>query len=608
MMIQIDGGGLINMTSVLNVDYVFDVSSVLVKRGQAMVLKVVGNMSNHAPGTQDLYTIAFSFNYTNTLTRQHGFQPTVEAVMPDGVVVESMRTDAPSSGIGGSGVEYCSGVQVVGDTTVLPGRNTELTGGASLRIYQEIKHDGLAECIFVIQPENPNEFLLKLSFDEYDLNEETERVEIFNGDSPSAPRMGILYKKTYTFGSDPKYFYAGEEMFVEECAVTFRLQARRNVPAGQKELLGYVKGRMGFALTYDLVDPSKMNHFKAQLGFGGMVDSVTDKAIQLKLRKVFGAAMGIMYPSVVFDSASDGRRYMLLDVHVDRRSGTGAASVRVLCTSPDSTLQKADKFASDLNAGLVTSSMNDAGIPGGVVLTAPIQVFRCGIELECVPTEPVVVPPPPTTPIPLEQTPLPFPLEAVVRLSLALILGPLSVAFCICVLYLVLKRQEAAKIAAKKQQGIDAYDVWIEEKSATLKAMSGRDLGVMAEKYELVEENKWDPAEMYEMIPEMAKFFFRTERGCGFMPEGVFKYVPESMYAEGKPVALMKAKPSAAEQKEKDVVEVETAQVSADLHFQEGSEAKNDAKKRVKKKPVPQHTVKWVKRAVKEETQEEVAV
>ena len=60
--------------------------------------------------------------------------PTVSAVMPDGIVIQSMQAATPSSGVGGSGVEYCSGVQVIVDKTALPDRNTGLLGGQTLRV------------------------------------------------------------------------------------------------------------------------------------------------------------------------------------------------------------------------------------------------------------------------------------------------------------------------------------------------------------------------------------------------------------------------------------------------------------------------------------------
>ena len=620
MLIELEGRGLINATSVLNVDYVFDVSSRLVYKDQAFVLTVLTNLSDHAPATQDIQSFAFSFNYTNPPIRQDSFVPTVTSSLEEGTLIGAMAADRD---VGASGVSYCNGVLVVAGGKSLPAQNVNLEPGQRLRVYQEITHDGVAECIFIIQPENPNQWLMKLKFDEYDVNEGNEMVEMFNGDSPAAPRMGILYKKTNSFRLDKKYFLSSKEMFVEECAVTLRLLARRLVPAGQQELLGYSKGRAGFAFSYDLIDPSKMDHFKAQLGFSDMVDDVTENSVQLKLRKVFAGTIDILYPSVVFDGASSSRRSVGLVVEVTRgrRAGQGAASIRVLCTSPDETSRQADAFSAVINADLVSSQMNIAGIPGRVVLTAPIQVFRCGIELECVPWEPEIIPV--TTPMPQPPVipPEPFPLLKVASFALGIILGPSIVVLCAVIAYFYFKRKGASELAAKRSLAIEAFKEWISNKEDDFREMSGNELGRLAERFELVEEDQWTDDEMPDRISEMAKYFYRIERGFGCKPEGVYRHVPPKLFAPAKPAVPEKKVKSKGQKGEKVVekpVEMqkeELLEVTANIKFaDDGDDGENgkgcDKKKKGKKRDeTKEEKVLWIKRAVVvSEAHEEVAV
>jgi hypothetical protein len=615
MLVRIEGLGFINMTSTLNVDYVFDVSSRLALVNQALVLTVVTNLSDHSTATQNMLQIAFSFNSTNPTVRRFSSKPIVAASLPAGVVLKGTQANPTGWGVGGSGINYCSGVEVISDNTKtsLPFENVGVeTGNKKLGVYHEITHDGVAECIFVVQPHNPKQWLLRFSFDQYDVNEATEMVEMFNGDSPASPRMGILYRQTGAFSLDSRYFLANKDMFVDDCVITFRLLARRRVAAGKQELLGYAKGRLGFALSFKLVDPTKMDHFKAELGFNDMVDSVEDVSVQLKLRKVFASVLDIMYPSVVFEGASAARRTTLLvDFTSHRRAGTSSAAIRVLCTSPDATTQQADAFGSALNANLVTSAMNDAGIPGSALLAAPIQVFRCGKELECVPwvipPEIIITTPPPPPPPPA----VPFPIIPVVQLALGIILGPAIVGICVLCLFFHFKKKMSADVAAKKQMAIEAFKGWMEDKTAELEASDAHSLGKLAEKHELVQDGEWKEEEIKDMIPEMAKYFYRIEIGLGVKPEGIYRYVPTEMYQDPAKLKGMKKKPEKVVKQVKE----ETAEVSGELAFQEGDENENPegaTKKKSQKRTEArdEHKILWIKRASdsKPETQEEVAV
>ena len=218
---------------------------------------------------------------------------------------------------------------------------------------------------------------------------------------------------------------------------------------------------MGFAVSYKLVDPKKMDHFIAPLGFSDMVDDITEASIQLKLRKVFAAIMSIMYPSVVFDEASAARRSKA-GFASGRRAGTSTASIRVLCNSPTDATSLADSFSTAINADSVSVGMNAVGIPGRVALTGPVRVYRCGIELECVPTPPRVIPEETPPPVPPEGTPKPFPLIQVIQLSVGIIIGPLIVGLCVLAVFCHMKMKLHKELTAKRKQAIEAFNEWME--------------------------------------------------------------------------------------------------------------------------------------------------
>ena len=632
MLVHVVGQGLLNVTSVLNVDYVFDTSSQLVFANQAFEITVVTNHStaafeSTATASQKLHRFAFSFHVQNSPVRQNSEKPIVQIVSTEGAILAEAPANSLGGGIGGSGVVFCDGVDVADNQMALPVQNADLgvDGSKAFRLYHEIAQDGVAECVSVIQPENPNNFLMKLTIEEYDVNEAAEMVEIFNGDSPTSPRMGILYKKTQAFRLDSRYFLASREVFVEECAVALRFSARRNLLAGQQQLLGYSRGHMGFAVSYKLVDPKKMDHFIAPLGFSDMVDDITEASIQLKLRKVFAAIMSIMYPSVVFDEASAARRSKA-GFASGRRAGTSTASIRVLCNSPTDATSLADSFSTAINADSVSVGMNAVGIPGRVALTGPVRVYRCGIELECVPTPPRVIPEETPPPVPPEGTPKPFPLIQVIQLSVGIIIGPLIVGLCVLAVFCHMKMKLHKELTAKRKQAIEAFNEWMEEKIDDLTRMSGSDLGALASKHELVSGN-WTEKEVQDMIPEIALYLYRTKRGCGNKPDGVYKYVPPKMYEEGakfKPQQHQEEAGVGTEPSKEAVEGVQTAEVTANLEFKQGESAAEHAeaengegeegseKKRGKKRTEAkeEHKVLWIKRASKDkaETQEEVAV
>ena len=635
MLVQVVGRGLLNVTSVLNADYVFDTTSQLVYANQAFELTVVTNSStptfeSTTSASQRLHQFAFSFNTTNPATRQSSMNPIVHAVSPEGLVLAEARANnlGEGGGIGGSGIVYWDGVGGAENQMKLPIQNAEVgvDGTNSLRLYHEIAHDGLAESISVIQPKNPNNFLMKLKFDSFDFNEDTEMVELFSGDSPTSPRMGILYLKTRSFRLDSRYFSVESEVIVEECAVALRFSGRRFVPPGHQQLLGYSRGRSGLAVSYDLVDPTKMDHFVAPLGFVGMVDDITETSIQLKLRKIFASILFSMYPSVIFEEASAGRR-SIQDFATGRRAGTSRAEIRVLCNNPTDTTTKADAFSEALNTNLVSAAMNAAGIPGGVALTGPIRVYRCGVELECVPRPPKVVPPPVTESAKPQETPKPFPLERVIQLSLAVVLGPLIVVLVATVFSCHWKLKQIKALKAKKEVALVKFHDWMERKIQDLENMDIKDLGILAAKEHFVKSD-WKDEEVKALIPDIALYFYRNKSGCGVQPVDWCKFVPQSLYQKGAKFNIKKPAQDAGIGKG-PVKAIQTAEVTASLKFKgeesaegngtaehdeaENGEGKQGIKnKKGKKRNVvrEEHKVLWIKRAQKDklDTQEEVAV
>jgi len=271
--------------------------------------------------------------------------------------------------------------------------------------------------------------------------------------------------------------------------------------------------------------------------------------------------------------------------------------------------------------------MNSAGIPGGVVLTSPIQVFRCGIELECVPREPEIIPDTTPVPVPPVIPPEPFPLQEVVSFALGIILGPSIVAVCFLVLYCVQKKKSSAELAVKREESKKAFKVWIDEKESELNAMSGKQLGVLFERFEQVEVDAWKEEEMHSMVPEMAKYFYRIETGLGSKPEGIYRHVPLQLFAPGKP-----AKPAAPVPQKKgkgkgknepeEVLKLEeppavTVTSTANIESAEdgangenGEDGGKKKKKGRKRTEAKEDKILWIKRAeaAATETHEEVAV
>jgi hypothetical protein len=639
MLVQVVGRQLLNVTSVLNADYVFDTTSQLVYANQAFELTVVTNSSttpfqSMTSASKRLHQFAFSFNTSNPATRQKSMNPIVHAVSPEGLILAEARANnwGEDGGIGGSGIVYWEGVNVAENQMKLPIQNAEVgvDGTNSLRLYHEIAHDGLAESISVIQPKNPNSFLMKLKFDSFDVNEDTEMVELFSGDSPTSPRMGILYFKTLNFRSDSRYFFTASEVIVEECAVALRFSGRRFVPAGHQQLLGYSRGRLGLAVSYELVDPTKMDHFIAPLGFVGMVDDIAETSIQLKLRKIFASILSSMYPSVIFEEVSSGRR-SIEDFATGRRAGTSRAEVRVLCNSPFDTTEKADSFSTALNANLVSTAMNAAGIPGGVALTGLIRVYRCGFELQCIPRPPNVVPPPVTESVKPQETPRPFPMEQVIQFSLGVVLGPLIVVLVATVFFCHWKLKQIKEVKAKKEVALVKFHDWMEQKIQDLEKMDKRDLGTLAANIKFVKID-WTEEEVQALIPDIALYFYRNKSGCGVKPVAWCKFVPRNLYEEGATFTIKKPAQDAGFGKgenQEPVKAIQTAEVTAKLKFKgeefaegngtaehdnaENGEGEQGTKKKKGKKrnmAREEHKVLWIKRAPKDklDTQEEVAV
>jgi hypothetical protein len=466
MLIEIHGFGPIKVTSILNIDYVFDVSSRVIFENQALVLTVVANSSESSSVSQFSRHFAFSLNFTNPVHRSWPFAPTVQALWGVDTVVNTKPGNEYGGYLGASGVMKCNDVQSVVDGTTLPlqtAMNVNSQSEMIDTIYLDRTDDGVSECVFVIQPDNPNNFLLKLTFLRYDVDTtQGESVEIFNGDSPAAPRMGIIYNRNMMlaeYEGDSAYQDSAADLLVEECAVTLRFSlARGLLKAGEEQLLGYSTGRAGFSVGYKLVDPNKMDYFVARLGFGQMVDSVEDAGVQLKLRKVFASIMKTTYPSIVFEGETPfasksiipttevSRRFTEVQidlretgVRTSRRLLSSQSYIRTLCNSPADAVLKADKFSEALEAGLVTNAMNVAGIPGTIRLLEPIKVFRCGYELECVPrVKPKPLPPQIATPPPPPPPPPDY-IAEITLLSAGVIVGPI-LACCCVLLYFNLQR------------------------------------------------------------------------------------------------------------------------------------------------------------------------
>ena len=605
IVVKIIGQGFINMTSVLNVDYIFETSPSLTSSvgSKTQELTVVANDSSHAPSAFDLYRLSFSLNYTNSPNRQDSFKPSVEARMPDGTIIGPTQANPFTDGVGGSGVRYCSGVHVVENDSNLPSGNDLLQFPQTLRIYQEIQNDDVAECIFVIQPVNPRKFLLKIVFHEYDVDESTDLVEMFDGDSPGAVRMGILFKKSNSLSKNSDYFDAKRQMFAEGCALTLRLRSRRSVTAGEQKLLSYSSGHVGFALSYTLVDPTKMDHFKAQLGFTDMVDSIADLAVQLNLRKVLASAdiLNTIYSTIIFDETRVGRRSLThaVSISLSRRAGTSSAVIRVLCTSGEETVMLADLLTAKTKAGGVKAAMNAAGIPGGVSLLAPIQVFRCGKELECVPTTPAPVPVITTTPAPTPAPPTPFPLKETIQLALGVIVGPSVVGFLAILAMCYYKGRAWSEQRAKRRQAIEAFNDWMDDKMADLQALDGFDLGRLAEKEGLVAKDEWEEAAMAEMIPEIAKSAWRNQKGLGLRPEGIYKHVPAVLFAAAAKLQTPKTDKARDETPDATGKVVAQAEPAAPAPAAGISEAEGETALRDREQAQRQHTVRWIEKAKK---------
>ena len=239
----------------------------------------------------------------------------------------------------------------------------------------------------------------------------------------------------------------------------------------------------------------------------------------------------------------------------------------------------------------MTGSMNAAGIPGTVALVPPMIFFRCGKELACVPTTPAPPPVVKTTPVPTPAPPVPFPLYETIQLSLGVVVGPIIVGLIALLAYLWFKRKASQKLRAKREQAIEAFNTWIDDKIDDLEEKSGFELGKLAEAKGLVDKEGWKEDEMTSLIPDLARCLYRHEQGFGKEPEGIFKYVPESLYK----TASISAKKDEAKRDERKLSvgkDEHTAQTRTG-DFSSGQDTMEARNQSVAK----QRKILWIKRA-----------
>jgi len=500
--------------------YVFDISAgQAIKSGvNALVINVVKNTTVKSPFLAQQRAFAFSLEFgTDTVQAGTLLDLTVEW---GGGADETLQMDTRTIDTADlrRTIYRCKPAEVLLEPGTYP-------GGSATSAYVEHPEEGTESCMIVVQPrEIPDTFLIKFQIMVFDIDEEHDTFALYDGDTPYAVETARFWRQIQP-APDPKYFASSLIFFQNpaDCprAVGFRLTTSRKATEEVPLWQAFAKPRGGIALNYELVDPEKMDHIKATIRFVGAGD-LTDKWVTFKLRKILAEAQSRMYTSILFESVQTSRR------STERQLlSTSDVATRTLATSNQDALDAASSLTEALNQGTVTVAMNNQGIPGSAELVGAVSVFRCGIELECVPTPPEIIttpapPPPPTTP-----KPEPFPLLEVVGLSAALIALPIVFGLlCMCAMG-VYKVRDMKEARAKKGQAIEAYEHWLNEKETELKGLDEFDQEAFCKKFDIEYENL--EADFAQNVKENARMVFAKTHGLGDQPSGLWRHLPAEM-------------------------------------------------------------------------------
>ena len=287
-------------------------------------------------------------------------------------------------------------------------------------------------------------------------------------------------------------------------------------------------GKSGFSIKYSLVDPYKMDHLIANISLQGLLGPLDDKWSLLRLRKVLGATNQVGHNFVIFDNIDvNGQQSQMAlrgsarivyheQTRQDRRSNNGrrllqstsmTLETRMLANSPLEVVTFAKDLTQALLSRTVTTEMNNQGIVGNASLIGKVKVFRCGYELECVPRPPIS--PSPVEVVPnITLTPEPFPIDDIVRLALALIVGPVILGFCCCLAIVYYGHRDRQK---KKEKRITAIDHWTKYLQRRKKELLGMDTYDRKKVYLRVLGSSFDPESMEDSSDHSLDVLIKTE-------------------------------------------------------------------------------------------------
>jgi len=202
------------------------------------------------------------------------------------------------------------------------------------------------------------------------------------------------------------------------------------------------------------------------------------------------------------------------------------ATIRVLATSNANALEVSNTFASALDSGQLTVGMQAAGIEGSGSLQGFVQVYRCGIELNCdgsVRNEPIVQ----TSPIPnATLVPSPFPIMEVASLLAAMIAGPVAVVIVCLGMCVVIKVRDRHKAKRNRAEALAAWEEWKDDYRHDLLDMSDDDRAKLFDHAEVpYDDDKWE-----QHIDEITLHTFKTTKGMGKHTAGIWLHLPRELW------------------------------------------------------------------------------
>jgi len=464
--VEVSANGLLSVEAVLSIGYAYDESTTTAEwsllpgssSDGVLMVKLVPNSSHPmSASVSDAYSFAFKFHARNSPTKVPASTPSI-TLEYDGFRMPEAQTVDTAVGVLGSGLVAMPAVSFWDAGQVIPSPNSG------------IFPTGL-DCLVVVNA--PPGMVTKIQFSDIDLDINTDRLYLIDGDSLLSSRMGGIYdgdKWGAVAGRLGGGFFDMRESFFLSGAPSFGIFLVRSQPppsAGAGVVpLEASSGQAGVRVTSVLADRDKVDHVIAVIS---IADAAPLSALgRAKVARQMALLLNIVASRVMAEGSS--RRALDDDAHgavhgaplgisvrehTMARSGPGGrggggaqgetrlraqqeVALRILAGSPADATALAGKATSLLAGGVLTASLQAAGMPAVSALLS-IQIFRCGFELQCVAAEAESTTPP--VPVP-ETSPPPgdkFPIEALVEVCLSFLSLPVHrassvpvLACCVC--------------------------------------------------------------------------------------------------------------------------------------------------------------------------------